>query len=108
MKFESRLALVSQGNQQDAASLRPSALIPRGFDVKSAICDGDTTVITVGSISDMSLCPGCRAGSKRIHSRYRRPLRICLWRDGWPANSEWPHVPPHIHNHLRERTLLQI
>ena len=28
-------------------ALRPSALVPRGFDVESAFCDGATTVITV-------------------------------------------------------------
>ena len=55
-------------------ALRPSALIPRGFDVESAICDGNTTVITVRATSDTSLCPGCGAGSKRMHSRYRRRL----------------------------------
>jgi hypothetical protein len=27
-------------------ALRPSALVPRGFDVESAICDGAATVIT--------------------------------------------------------------
>lgn len=55
-------------------ALRPSALIPRGFDVESAICDGDTTVITVRANSDTSSCPRCGAGSRRIHSRYRRCL----------------------------------
>jgi transposase len=32
------------------------------------------TVITVRATSDTSLCPGCGAGSKRVHSRYRRRL----------------------------------
>ena len=55
-------------------ALHPSALIPRGFDVESAICDGATTVITVRPTSDTNLCPGCGASSRRIHSRYRRCL----------------------------------
>jgi hypothetical protein len=48
-------------------ALRPSALIPRGFDVESAVCDGAETVITVRPTSDTSLCPGCGASSGRIH-----------------------------------------
>jgi len=55
-------------------ALRPSALVPRGFDVESASCDGATTVIIVRPMSDTSPCPGCRARSKRIHSRYQRRL----------------------------------
>ena len=55
-------------------ALRPSALVPRGFDVESAVCDGAATVITVRPTSDTSLCPGCGASSRRIHSRYRRRL----------------------------------
>ena len=55
-------------------ALRPSALVPRGFDVESAFCDGATTVITVRPTSGKSLCPGCGAGSRRIHSRYQRRL----------------------------------
>src|SRR5271169_6794939 len=54
--------------------LRPSALVPRGFDVESAFCDGATTVITVRSTGGTSLCPGCGASSGRIHSRYQRRL----------------------------------
>jgi transposase len=55
-------------------ALRPSALVPRGFDVESAFCDGATTVNTVRPTSGTSLCPGCGAGSRRIHSRYQRRL----------------------------------
>lgn len=55
-------------------ALRPSALVPRGFDVESAFCDGATTVITVRPTSATSLCPGCGASSGRIHSRYQRRL----------------------------------
>jgi hypothetical protein len=54
--------------------LRPSALVPRGFDVESAVYDGAATVITVRPTSDASLCPGCGASSGRIHSRYLRRL----------------------------------
>ena len=36
-------------------ALRPSALVPRGFDVESAFCDGATTVITVRPTSGTSL-----------------------------------------------------
>src|SRR5579859_273134 len=55
-------------------ALRPSALVPRGFDVERAVCDGATTVITVRPTSDTNLCPGCGASSGRIHSRYQRRL----------------------------------
>jgi len=55
-------------------ALRPSALVPRGFDVESAVCDGAATVITVRPTSGTSFCPGCGASSGRIHSRYQRRL----------------------------------
>ena len=55
-------------------ALRPSALVPRGFNVESAFCDGATTVINVRPTSRTSLCPGCGASSKRVHSRYQRRL----------------------------------
>src|SRR3954466_9987691 len=55
-------------------ALRPSALVPRGFEVESAFCDGATTVITVRPTSGTSLCPGCGTSSARIHSRYQRRL----------------------------------
>jgi hypothetical protein len=49
-------------------ALRPSALVPRGFNVESAVCDGAATVITIRPTSGTSLCPGCGASSGRIHS----------------------------------------
>jgi hypothetical protein len=55
-------------------ALRPSAPVPRGFDVESTICDGAATVITVRSMSGTSLRPGRGASSGRIHSRYQRRL----------------------------------
>lgn len=55
-------------------ALRPSVLVPRGFDVESAFCSGATTVITVHPTSRTSLCPGCGTSSERIHSRYQRRL----------------------------------
>src|SRR3954454_15590865 len=55
-------------------ALRSSVLVPHGFDVESAFCDGATTVITVRPTSGTSLCPGCGASSGRIHSRYQRRL----------------------------------
>jgi hypothetical protein len=55
-------------------ALRSSALVPRGFEVESAFCDGAMTVITVRPTSGTSLCPGCGASSRRIHSRYQRRL----------------------------------
>ncbi len=41
-------------------TLRPSALVPRGFVVESAVCDGATTLITV------------RHNPTRIHPGWRR------------------------------------
>ncbi|SEF11113.1 Transposase [Rhizobiales bacterium GAS191] len=55
-------------------ALRPSALVPRGFEVESAVCDGATIGITIRHMSKASRCPGCGASSERIHSRYRRHL----------------------------------
>src|SRR3954454_4040204 len=55
-------------------ALRSSVLVPHGFDVESAFCDGATTVITVRPTSGTSLCPGCGTSSGRIHSRYQRRL----------------------------------
>ncbi|MDH2347758.1 transposase family protein [Bradyrhizobium sp. SSUT77] len=55
-------------------ALRPSALIPSGFAVESAVCDGAATVITVRPTRDNSRCPGCGASSGRIHSRCQRCL----------------------------------
>src|SRR3974390_1334076 len=52
--------------------LRPSALVPNGFAVESAICDGDATLITVRPTSRTSACPRCGTRSERIHSRYLR------------------------------------
>jgi transposase len=55
-------------------ALRPSALVPPGFVVESAVWDGMTTVITARPTGDAGLCPGCKASSGRIHSRYQRRL----------------------------------
>jgi transposase len=55
-------------------ALRPSALVPRGFNVESAVCYGATVGITIRHVSRASRCPGCGTSSGRIHSRYRRHL----------------------------------
>jgi transposase len=55
-------------------TLRPSALVPRGFVVESAVCDGATTLITVRHTSKASACPACGTSSERIHSRYLRRI----------------------------------
>jgi transposase len=55
-------------------ALRPSALVPPGFDVVSAAGDGALTLITVRYGSKASPCPGCGARSERVHSRYLRRL----------------------------------
>jgi transposase len=53
-------------------ALRPSALIPPGFVVETAVCDSATTVITVRPTSKASACPECGVSSGRIHSQYLR------------------------------------
>jgi transposase len=55
-------------------ALRPSALVPPGFEVVSAVGDGAMTVITVRYSRRASPCPGCGARSERVHSRYLRRL----------------------------------
>jgi len=53
-------------------ALRPSALVPDGFAVESAVCDDGATLITVRPSSNTSACPRCGTRSDRIHSRYLR------------------------------------
>ena len=48
------------------STLRPSALVPSGFHVESAACDGATTVFTVHPISVTSRCPDCSGVSGRV------------------------------------------
>lgn len=55
-------------------SLRPSAFVPPGFHVESAVQDGAMAVITVRHVSKTSRCPDCAAITERIHSRYLRRL----------------------------------
>jgi hypothetical protein len=55
-------------------AIRPSALVPRGFDVDSAVCDGAATVITVRPTSGTSLCPGCGASSGRRPARRKKSV----------------------------------
>ncbi len=55
-------------------AFRVSALVPRGFVVESAVCEGVGTLITVRAVSRASTCPGCGTRSGRVHSRYRRRL----------------------------------
>lgn len=73
-------------------ALRPSALVPRGFDVESAFDDGATTVITVRPTSGTSLCPGCGSGSRRIHSRYQRRLNRAAVRNRASRARHWARV----------------
>ncbi len=53
-------------------ALRPSALVPDGFVVDSAVCDGGTTLIRIRPTSRTSACPRCGTRSERVHSRYLR------------------------------------
>ena len=53
---------------------RASALVPRGFVVDDATSDGASALITVRSMAEASVCPGCGTRSGRVHSRYRRRL----------------------------------
>lgn len=52
--------------------LHPSRLVPPGFVVQGAACEGDRTIITVRHSNDFGICPSCGTVSRRIHSRYRR------------------------------------
>ena len=55
-------------------SLRPSAFVPPGFQVKNASTDGTLTVITACPVNKASRCPECGAITTRVHSHYRRRL----------------------------------
>jgi hypothetical protein len=55
-------------------SLRPSAFVPPGFHVESAVHDGAMTVITVRHMIKTSRCLDCTAIAERIPSRYLRRL----------------------------------
>ncbi|WP_255565152.1 transposase family protein [Methylovirgula sp. HY1] len=49
-------------------------LVPTGFVVESIRYDFGGPLLTVRALSKISYCPGCGAGSARIHSRYQRRL----------------------------------
>jgi hypothetical protein len=49
-------------------ALRPSTLVPSGFHVESAACDGATTFLTAHPISMTSRCPDCDSVSGRSQS----------------------------------------
>jgi len=53
---------------------RASALVPQGFVVEKAICEGPELRITIRPLARSGVCPGCGAVSGRIHSRYQRSL----------------------------------
>ena len=55
-------------------NFRPSAFVPPGFHVESAVHDGAMTVITVRHMIKTSRCPDCTAIAERIHSRFLRRL----------------------------------
>ncbi|SCX22566.1 Transposase [Agrobacterium sp. DSM 25558] len=55
-------------------SLRPSALVPRGFVIEETASAGDAIILAVRSADMFSSCPGCGTRSERIHSRYHRRL----------------------------------
>ena len=50
-------------------ALRPAVLVPHGFEVASAVCDGTTAVITVPHICKANPCPGCGASSEHVQSQ---------------------------------------
>src|SRR6201985_532185 len=52
--------------------LHRSSLVPRGFVVERAYCEGDKAVIAVRASGSVGLCPSCGKVSRRIHSHYRR------------------------------------
>ena len=52
--------------------LQRSSLVPRGFVVESAYCEGDKAVIAVRASGSVGRCPSCGKVSRRIHSHYRR------------------------------------
>jgi predicted RNA-binding Zn-ribbon protein involved in translation (DUF1610 family) len=46
-------------------ALRRSSLVPRGFVVESAYCEGDKAIIAVRASGSVGLCPSCRTVSRR-------------------------------------------
>lgn len=91
-------------------ALHPSALVPTGFQVESAVREGATTVITARAVAAASACPGCGGRSWRAHSRYvSRLADLPLSRSSGSAagpgasfplrrGSMWP---PHLHRTVR-------
>ena len=59
--------------------LRPSTFVPPGLVVDRVNQTDEVMVVIVSSSTPTSPCPGCRAPSKRVHSRYRRRLSDLLW-----------------------------
>ena len=62
-----------------AQALRTSTFVPPGLVVDRVDQTGEAVVVIVRSSTPTSLCPGCLAPSKRIHSRYRRRLSDLPW-----------------------------
>ena len=62
-----------------AQVLRPSTFVPSGLVVDRVDQTDDAIVVMVRSSAASGPCPGCRAPSKRIHSRYRRRLSDLPW-----------------------------
>ena len=59
--------------------LRPSTFAPLSLVVDRVDQAGEGILVSVRSSNPTSLCPGCRAPSKRVHSRYRRRLSDLPW-----------------------------
>lgn len=55
-------------------ALHRSSLVPRGFVVESAYYEGDKATVLVRASGSVGLCPSCGTASRRVHSRYRRPV----------------------------------
>ncbi|MFP1133200.1 ISL3 family transposase [Asticcacaulis sp. W401b] len=53
-------------------ALKPSNLVPAGFEVVNAVTDGAATVVTVRATNRGSACPCCGSLSERVRSRYCR------------------------------------
>lgn len=74
LAIEPGCGLIQKGISIVQRSLRPSALIPNGLRVESAVLEGTAAVITVRAHAKTSACPSCGVQARRVHSRYRRTL----------------------------------
>src|ERR1700735_5032999 len=73
-------ALIGGESAAMQRALQRSSLVPSGFVVERAYYQGNyqgnKAIIAVRASGSVGLCPSCGTVSRRVHSRYRRPVPV--------------------------------